>query len=567
MAETIADLVAHVGVDVDKQQLEFAKRAFDEIAKVQMQGIIDQANNAARAVKQVMSATTEDSKKASGGVGELWSKLRNFWLVEKGIEGFQGLKHMAEHAIHTGAAMGDLADKTGLTLDKVQELSYAGEVFGLSSSTMANTVNKLAISLDSAAKGGGDTAEAFKKAGIKIKDASGKVRPAGEVLLDIADRIKKVYTEDASKAPAEAMKLLGKSGKEMIPLLKEGSEKFAELGNEAHEFGLVLDKDTVEAMDRAEKNTKRLSKAWEGIKEHAVAALIPEIEKLTASLLAWYKANKKDINEVVHQAFHLVLVVVKALSQAVMFLVKAFATLLKYRAAVLIFLASAGLGFVVLRKEMVKTAIASAKAGYEIMMTWIKALAPIAAFAAALTLIILLVDDIYAYASGKEGSLMGDLFGPVEDNALMKGIKSVFSFIFATVESIIDAVMFVIQEAKNAYYAITGKSEGEVDRENMAEVLMKQNPGMSTKDAREKALQMQVKGGKDYDQLYQQTYVPQIDIPSSESTDGMPPVNVTQSNVYNINGGDPAQVRQIVEEVNAKDRRMAESTMGVGKKR
>lgn len=71
-------------------------------------------------------------------------------------------------------------------------------------------------------------ADAFKLLGIELKNQDGSLRNSGDVLMDIADKFKAM--PDGVNKTAIALKLFGKAGADMIPLLNMGGEEIKKLG-------------------------------------------------------------------------------------------------------------------------------------------------------------------------------------------------------------------------------------------------------------------------------------------------------------------------------------------------
>lgn len=69
--------------------------------------------------------------------------------------------------------------------------------------------------------------DAFQQLGISVTDSSGKLKNSGQILLEIANKFKQM--PDGAIKTALALKLFGRSGAEMIPLLNEGGDAIDKL--------------------------------------------------------------------------------------------------------------------------------------------------------------------------------------------------------------------------------------------------------------------------------------------------------------------------------------------------
>jgi hypothetical protein len=571
---SIADLVAHLGLDVDAGSFDSAREALDKLAQVEMQAVIDKANEMAKAMVMSTGEMTaalvamrgeaarnlqkavevigiklpEAHKKAAEAAHHHGEQLHWVKHALGGVIGLHAAKHlfhMTEHTIHLGAAMGDLADKTGISLDEIQELGYAANIHGISTDQMANTLSKLAVNLDKAGKKGGEAAEPFKKAGIAIKDASGKVRPSGEVFADIADHLQGL---DESARPAAIMKF-GKQFKDLIPLMKGGSEGLEKLRQEARDFGLVMSQETVDAMDKVEKNTKRLGKAWEGLKEHAIASLVPALKDLTENLLVWVKENKEDIAGGLQAVFKVVIGAIKLIAVGIKVLIKIVAFLAKNWGLVVAAVMGVAVAFAILERAAIQAAVKSAWA-------WIAH--PVFLLGAAIALAILLLDDLYAWVTG-QNSLMGELIGPIDE-------------VLATVEEKIKAAFeraleWVKKKAEEVWDAITGS----IDFDDVTKkAARQQHEKGNLSDAALAEAEKFGAGGGDIEKVLfrqDQQYIPQLHIPAStDANAGMTTVHAPITNNVTITG-DADSMKRAWDEHSGVQVRQLEVTIGGAKKR
>lgn len=134
-----------------------------------------------------------------------------------------GLVGMAKSSLDAGDKMFDLAQKTGMSVESLARFKKAAATTGTDLETVAKASMKLSKGMaEAAASGKGPAAEALKNLGISATDASGKLRSADAVMLDIATKFKAM--PDGVQKTAAAMQLFGKSGAEMIPMLNQGGD-------------------------------------------------------------------------------------------------------------------------------------------------------------------------------------------------------------------------------------------------------------------------------------------------------------------------------------------------------
>ena len=143
-------------------------------------------------------------------------------------------------------ALVEMSDKTGLSVEKLQELSYVGKQVGVDTETVTGSLARMIRNMSSAREGTGAAAEAFKQLGVSVTDSTGQLRPSQEVFAELIDKLGTMPNE--TERDAAAMAILGKSAQELNPLIKAGSEQLAKLTEEAHTSGAVMKTETVQGM-------------------------------------------------------------------------------------------------------------------------------------------------------------------------------------------------------------------------------------------------------------------------------------------------------------------------------
>jgi hypothetical protein len=136
-----------------------------------------------------------------------------------------------------------LSDKTGLTVEEVQRLSYVAEQSGNSVEQLTDSVSKLQVHLSDP-----KAQEAVRDLGVNFQQL--KAASPYQQLQLIADAMSKVV--DPAKQAEYAVALFGKTGAEILPTLKS---HFSDLAKEV----TVASDQEVRAMDAAGDAMHRLS--------------------------------------------------------------------------------------------------------------------------------------------------------------------------------------------------------------------------------------------------------------------------------------------------------------------
>jgi hypothetical protein len=170
----------------------------------------------------------------------------------------QAAKAMVEltrESINTADEMGKLAQKTGTTVEDLSRLSYAAELSEVDTNQLR----------------------------VAIKFLSDELVKTGRSSANVLDEILKISDEFAGMAHGAgkttlAVKLFGKSGQDLIPLLNQGSEAIRKQMLEAESLGLVIGPQFSANADAFNDNLTRLKASGRGLglvlAEQALPSLI-----------------------------------------------------------------------------------------------------------------------------------------------------------------------------------------------------------------------------------------------------------------------------------------------------
>jgi lambda family phage tail tape measure protein len=158
-------------------------------------------------------------KNASMATNLLYTGLKS--LAAVAVTG--GVVALAKSAIDLADDMRDLSQRTGVGKFKV-----AAELSGSSLEGVAKGLTFLNKNMVAAATGTEAAAAAFKTIGVATTEADGTLRKADKVFLDVADRFAQL--RDGPEKAALAIKIFGKSGAELIPILNLGSKEIQRFG-------------------------------------------------------------------------------------------------------------------------------------------------------------------------------------------------------------------------------------------------------------------------------------------------------------------------------------------------
>lgn len=186
-----------------------------------------------------------------GGIDRMVTALAGLDFASKILEQINAARDFAD-------SLNDMSERTGIAVERLSELAYAGQLSDVSIESMQTGLKGLSKKMAEAAGGSEKAREAFSLMGI---DPSGK--STDEVLLEIAEAFSGY--EDGANKSALAMQIFGKAGVDMIPFLNNGKEGIADLSKEARQLGGVVSTDTAKAAADFNDNLDKMATALRGV--------------------------------------------------------------------------------------------------------------------------------------------------------------------------------------------------------------------------------------------------------------------------------------------------------------
>lgn len=190
-------------------------------------------------------------KKAEDDVKKSTSSISSF--MKKGLAGglaavagaSAGLMALTSKSAEVTDNIDKMSQKIGISRQGFQEYSYILSQNGTDVDVLQRGFKTLTDRMDESIQGSGKGAEAFGKLGLSATDLEGNMKSQEEMFEESAKSLMKM-PEGAEKS-ALAFDLFGKAGQELMPLLNGTEEGMDELRQSAHDMGLVLSDEAVDA--------------------------------------------------------------------------------------------------------------------------------------------------------------------------------------------------------------------------------------------------------------------------------------------------------------------------------
>jgi hypothetical protein len=185
------------------------------------------------------------------------------------------IAHKITGVIESMASLKEYSERTGASVENLSRLNFFAKQAGSDIDAVSGSLNRLARGMTSADDETKGTGQALAFLGLSARDAAGKLKDPAELFTEIAKKLD-TYRDGAGKA-AIAQVLFGKSGTEMLPIMKEMAEQ-----------GDIVAKVTTDQSNAADHYTKDVAKleAQKGALYKTVAtALLPTMSDFTSVML------------------------------------------------------------------------------------------------------------------------------------------------------------------------------------------------------------------------------------------------------------------------------------------
>lgn len=256
------------------------------------------AEELAESQEEAAEATESFSDKLKGLKDRLVGAIGG--LKEMGGKVLSGLKTglLAVGTAVTGAVVGlgalvlksaataddlvELSEKTGISVERLQELQFIGDQTGTSLDTVTSSLAKMTRNMDAAREGTGAAHDAFESLGVPVTDVNGELRDSEEVFGEVIDALGRI--ENPTERDALAMEIFGKSAQELNPLLNAGSEGLEEMAEQAHGLGAVMGEEAVTGLADLNDMVAGLKAGFQGFLGTLASAFLPVFRQVVGAV-------------------------------------------------------------------------------------------------------------------------------------------------------------------------------------------------------------------------------------------------------------------------------------------
>ncbi len=204
-------------------------------------------------------------------------------LLAMGEAATTAFPKMIEHTAELGETLSKSSEKTGIMVEELSKLQYAGRLADISDESLTAGLVKFQKTIFAASEGGKEASEAFALLGISVRDTHGQLKPTDELFKAVAERFSML--EDGAEKTGLTLKLFGRGGAELIPILNQGAAGLQRAGLEAGAMGRVMSTETAAAARKLNDELKAMNERWEGIKIGVGTYGMPALELFAQTAL------------------------------------------------------------------------------------------------------------------------------------------------------------------------------------------------------------------------------------------------------------------------------------------
>jgi len=186
---------------------------------------------------------------------------------------------VAKSTANYGDELAKAAQRIGTTVQETARLQHAARLSDTDLAGLATSVGYLSKHMLDAAQGNQEATQAFSRLGVTVTTTSGTLKGTTDILLELSDRFR--LMPDGPEKLALAMSVLGKSAKEVLPLL---NSNMREAFQETKVLGLEMSERTAKAAEAFNDELTRLQGAVKGVGNSLGEVLLPQFTSLSKAL-------------------------------------------------------------------------------------------------------------------------------------------------------------------------------------------------------------------------------------------------------------------------------------------
>ena len=264
MAVALRELLAKFGFEVDTAALDRADAAI--------------ARTSARVQEMGREAQAAGPKVQKGlKLADLGRGLQALGLAAAATAAVRSVVSLAHGIEQMGSELQDTSAQTGLSIRALQEWRFIAGQSGASADGVTRSLGFFQRAVFAASRGGKGQASVFRQLGVSVTDASGRLRPTSDLMMEAGLAIAGLG-DDAART-AYATKIFGREGLTLLPLFAQGEAGVAKLREQFNALGGGMSGEASAAADEYGDAIGRFDLALTSVKGTVATALLPTLTR------------------------------------------------------------------------------------------------------------------------------------------------------------------------------------------------------------------------------------------------------------------------------------------------
>ena len=244
------------------------------------------------ALGQLSIKLSADTAQAISDIGKAATRInRQFQSISRGLGtltagfltlgGVAGIGAFVKRTLDAQDELSKLSQKITVSVETLAGLRHAADLAGVSGEALTKGFKTLSSQMFDSSMGLAESKRNFAALGVQVQNTDGTLKDTQAVMLAVADKF--AGMSDGAAKSALAVKLFGKTGLDMIPMLNEGSAAIASMIAEGQRLNPV----TAESAKQAEifnDNMTRLGKSVSAVGINILNDLLPSLSSASEFL-------------------------------------------------------------------------------------------------------------------------------------------------------------------------------------------------------------------------------------------------------------------------------------------
>lgn len=176
-----------------------------------------------------------------------------------------------------------MSQKLGMSREAYQEWDYILSQNGADINSLSAGMKTLTATMDKVTEGNATAKSNFDKLGISVYDTTGKLKSQEQMFEETVSALQNM--EDGTEKARLATELFGKQGQELMPLLNGEAGSVEELKQKAHDLGMVLGDETVDAGVSFTDTMDTLKRVGAGLFNTLGGTVMPIVEEFANTII------------------------------------------------------------------------------------------------------------------------------------------------------------------------------------------------------------------------------------------------------------------------------------------